>query len=172
MNVHQADHAHVVFEHVNLPSSDRHPKSWFRHQPVIRRGVWIGPPSLLVGQSPERRSCQVTGPQVSRTGIQGQVPRTDFKSHVVISRLTHFPTCLGVVPVGCSFVGVLFSRSENKSLFKSMNGLFHNLSHASFFDIHKSNPSQASPLDILQLQPPSSMYGAGDKSLCDIQVWS
>ena len=37
-------------------------------QPTIRRGVWIGAPSLVVGQSPERRSCQVTGPQVSRSG--------------------------------------------------------------------------------------------------------
>ena len=44
--------------------------------------------------------------------------------------------------------GVLLSKSGNKSLFKSMNGLFHTLSHASPLDIHKSNPSQASALDI------------------------
>jgi len=97
LNVHQADLAHVVSEHVNLPSSDRHPESWFRHQAAVRRGVWIGPPSLLVGQSPERRSRQVMGPQVPRTGVQGPV---------VISRATHFPTCLGVVPGGSYFVGV------------------------------------------------------------------
>ena len=29
-----------------------------------------------------------------------------------------------------------------------MNGLFHSLPYESPFDIHKSNPSQASPLDI------------------------
>ena len=142
-----------VFEHVNLPSSDRRPESWFRHQPATRRGVWIGPPSLLVGQSPERRSCQVTGPQVSWTGVQGQVPRTGVQGHVVISRATHFPTGLGVVPVGCSFIGVLLSKSGNKSLFKSMNGLFHTLSHASPLDIHKSHPSQAYPLDIHNSNP-------------------
>jgi len=148
LNVHQAGPAHVVFAHVNLSSSDRRPESWFRHQATVCWGVWIGPPSLLVRQSPERRSCQVTGPQVSRTGVQGQVPRTGVQGPVVISRVTHFPTRLGVVPGWCSFVGVVVSKSGNKSLFKSRNGLFHTLSHASPFDIHKSNPSQASPLDI------------------------
>jgi len=153
LNVHQADPAHVVFEYVNLPSSDRRPDSWFQHQVVVRRGVWIGSPSLPVRQSPERRSCQVTGPQVSRTGVQGQVPRpVDWRSGVqgpvVISRVTNFPTHLGVLPDRCSIVGVLFLKSGNKFLFKSMNGLFHTLSHASPFDIHKSNPSQASPFDI------------------------
>jgi len=139
LNVHQADSSHVVFEHVNLPSSDRHPESWFRHQAAVRQGVWIGPLSLLVGQSQERRSCQVTGPQVPRTGVQGPV---------VISRVMHFPTRLGVVPSESYFVGVLVSRSGNKSFIKSMTGLSHTLSHASSFDIHKSNPSHASPFDI------------------------
>jgi len=83
-----------------------------------------------------------------KAGVQGQIPQTGVQGHVVISRATHFPTCLGVVPGGCSFVGVLVSKSGNKSLFKSMNGLFHTLSHASPFDINKSNPSHASPLDI------------------------
>ena len=46
LNVHHADPAHVVFEHVNLPSSDRHPESWFRHQAAVRRGVWIGSQEL------------------------------------------------------------------------------------------------------------------------------
>ena len=148
MNVYRLDPAHVVFEHFNLPSSDRHPESWFRHQAAVCRGVWIGLPSLLVRQSPERRNCQVTGPQVPRTGVQGQVPQTGVQSPVVISRATNFPTRLGVVPGGSAFVGVLVSKSGNKSLFKSMNGLFHTLSHASPFDIHKSNPSHASPFDI------------------------
>jgi len=131
LNVHQADLAHAVFEHVNLPSSDRRPESWFLHQAAVRRGVWIGPPSLLVGQSPECRSRQVTCPQVPWTlGAQGPV---------VISRATHFLTRLGVVPGGPYFVGVLVSKSGNKSLFKSMNGLIHTLSHTSPFDIHKSN---------------------------------
>jgi len=90
----------------------------------------------------------VTGPHVPRTGVQGQVPRTGVQGLVVLSRATHFPTCLGVVPGGSCFVGVLVSKSGNKSLFKSMNGLFHTLLHASPFDIHKSNPSHASPFDI------------------------
>jgi len=131
LNVHQADLAHAVFEHVKLPSSDRHQESWFRHQAAVRRDVWIGPPSPLVGQSPERRSRQVTCPQVSCT-LAAQDP-------VVISRATHFPTRLGVVPGVPYFVGILVSKSGNKSLFRSMNGLIHTLSHASPFDIHKSN---------------------------------
>jgi len=69
-----------------------------------------------------------------------QVPWTlAAQSPVVISRATHFPTRLGVVPSGSSFVGVLVSKSGNKSLFKSMNGLIHTLPHASPFDIHMSN---------------------------------
>ena len=43
LNVHQADLAHVVSEHVNLPSSDRHPESWFRHQPPVRWVYGLGP---------------------------------------------------------------------------------------------------------------------------------
>ena len=69
-----------------------------------------------------------------------QVPCTlTAQDPVVISRATHFPTRLGVVPGGPYFVGILVSKSGNKSLFKSMNGLIHTLSHASPFDIHKSN---------------------------------
>jgi len=131
LNAHQADLAHAVFEHVKLLSSDRRPESWFRHQAAVRRDVWIGPPSLLVGQSPEHRSRQVTCPQVLCT-LAAQDP-------VVISRATHFPTRLGVVPGGPYFVGILVSKSGNKSLFKSMHCLIHTLSHASPFDIHKSN---------------------------------
>jgi hypothetical protein len=131
LHVHQADLAHAVFEHVNLPSSNRRPQSWFRHQAAVRRGVWIGPPSLLVGQSPVRRSRQVTCPQVPWTlGAQGPV---------VISRATHFPTRLGVVSGGPYFFGILVSQSGNKLVFKSMNGLIHTLLHASPFDIHKFN---------------------------------
>jgi len=73
----------------------------------------------------------VTGPQVPLT-LAARGP-------VVISRVTHFPARLGVVPGGLYFIGVLVSKSGNKSLFKSMNSLIYTLPHASSFDIHKSN---------------------------------
>ena len=73
---------------------------------AVRRDVWVGPPSLPVGQSPERRSRQVTGPQVPGTGVQGPV---------LISRVTRFPTRPGVVPGVSYFVGVLVSKSGNSS---------------------------------------------------------
>jgi len=126
--------AHAVFAHVKLlsnPSNDHCPEPWSRHQAAVRRDVWIGPPSLPVSKSPERRSRQVTGPQVPLT-LAARGP-------VVISRLTHFPARLGVVPGGPYFIGVLVSKSGNKSLFKSMDRLIYTLPHASSFDIHKSN---------------------------------
>ena len=135
LNVHQADLAHAVFAHVKLPShpsSDHRPEPWSRHQAAVRQDVWIVPPSLLVGQSPERRSRQVTGPQVPLT-LAARGP-------VVISRATHFPARLGVVPGGLNFICVLVSKSGNKSLINSMNYLVYTLPHASSFDIHnKSN---------------------------------
>jgi len=69
-----------------------------------------------------------------------QVPWTlAARGPVVISRVTHFPARLGVVLGGPYFVGVLVSKSGDKSLFKSMNSLIHTLLHASPFDFHKSN---------------------------------
>jgi len=73
----------------------------------------------------------VTGPQVPLT-LAAQGP-------VVISRATHFPARLGVVPGGPYFISVLVSKSGNKSLLKSMNCLIYTWPHASSFDIHVSN---------------------------------
>jgi len=118
LNVHQADLAHAVFAHVkplSTPSSDRRPEPWSRHQAAVCRDIWIGPPSLPVGQSPERRSRKVTGPQVPLTQAA--------RGPVVISRATHFPVRLGVLPGGLYFIVVLVSKSGNKSLFKSINDL-------------------------------------------------
>jgi len=73
----------------------------------------------------------VTGPQVPLT-LAAQGP-------VVISRATHFPARLGVVPGEPYFISVLVSKSGNKSLLKSMNCLIYTWPHASSFDIHVSN---------------------------------
>ena len=130
--------AHAVFAHVKLlsnPSDDHCPEPWSRHQAAVRRDVWIGPPSLPVSKSPERRSRQVTGPQVPLT-LAARGP-------VVISRLTHFPARLGVVPGGPYLIGVLVSKSGNTSLFKSMDRLIYTLPHAS---------SSTSPTSIFHAQ--------------------
>jgi len=58
---------------------------------------------------------------------------------VVISRATHLPARLGVVPGGLYFIAFLVSKSGNESLIKSMNGLIYTLPHASSFEIYKSN---------------------------------